>query len=242
VVYNLPDLNAELRLTGPVIADIYLNRITNWNDPRISELNPDVKLPNLPIDPVHRTDGSATTFVFTGYLCASSKDFQRLVGSGAQVEWLKGTGSKGGEGILGPVRSTKGAIGYIEYAHARQNDVPFAAVQNREGKWVMPSPKGASAAIEASLPAAEKAHGLTFSAWEAAGAQSYPITGISFVVIRRNLAYLNDKGKARAMIDFLKWSVSDAQRFAIDLDYGALGDAAQNKVLKALEAVSDERK
>ena len=238
VAYNLPDIKGELRLSGPTTAEIYLNRITNWNDAKIAELNPDMKLPDLRIVPVHRTDGSGTNYFFTKYLSNVSDDFQRLIGSGTQVEWLEGMGSKGGEGILGPVRTIKGAIGYVEYIHARQNDVPFAVIRNREGKWVHASPKGATAALEACLPQLEKGRNATLSAWDAPEDDSYPITGLSLIIVRRDLGYLKDRAKAGALIEFLKWATTDGQKLAVDLDYGTLGAGLQNEVAKLLHTIT----
>ncbi len=152
LAYNLPDVGGDMKLTGPMIAEIYMGKISKWNDPRIVDLNKDLKLPDLAITPAYRTDGSGTTFVFTNYLATQSDQYIEAVGAGKQVKWPVGQGGKGNEGVTAVVQGTKGAIGYIELNYATANKIPYAQVKNKAGKFVKASPDTVSAASEVRWP------------------------------------------------------------------------------------------
>src|SRR5579875_1282312 len=219
VAYNLPGVKSGLKLSGVVLAKIYLGTIKKWNDPAIAQLNPDLKLPDLDITVVHRSDGSGTTFIFTSYLSAISDDWKTKVGASTSVNWPTGAGGKGSEGVAGLVKQTPGGIGYFEYAYATQNNLTVVAMQNKDGKFVEPSVDGASAAAGTaanSLPADLRA---TFV--NAPGPTSYPISGFSWVVINQNQT---DQKVATSLVYLLWWVTHQGQSYSKDLQYAPLPD------------------
>jgi phosphate transport system substrate-binding protein len=212
---------AELKLTGPVLADIYMGSITKWNDPKIAALNPGKKLPNQSITVVHRADGSGTTFIFTDYLNEVSKPWADKVGKGAAVKWpaASSVGGKGNEGVAANVTRVKGSIGYVEYAYAKKNNITYLQMMNKDGQYVAPSEKTfAAAAADAdwfSVP------GMGISLVEQKGAASWPITGASFVLMYKEPA---NKNASKDVIKFFNWAFKDGQQLALDLDYVPLPD------------------
>jgi len=212
---------AELKLTGPVLADIFMGTITNWNDPKIAALNPGKKLPNQSITVVHRADGSGTTFIFTDYLNEVSKPWADKVGKGAAVKWPAGSsvGGKGNEGVAANVTRVKGSIGYVEYAYAKKNNIKYLQMMNKDGQYVAPSEKTFAAAAAGadwfSVP------GMGISLVEQKGAASWPITGASFVLMYKEPA---NKQASKDVIKFFSWAFKDGQQLALDLDYVPLPD------------------
>jgi phosphate transport system substrate-binding protein len=231
IIYNLPG-NPKLRLDGDTLAGIYLGTITNWNDPKIAALNPGVNLPNLNIIPVHRSDGSGTTFIFTDYLTAVSKPWADTIKKGTAVQWPSGVGigAKGSEGVAGQVRQLPGAIGYAELAYADQNKIPYADMKNAAGNFVSPAPDNVSAALAtATIP-----DDFRFSMVNAPGDKAYPIAGPSWILI-----YQQQKGdQGKALVDFLKWAITEGQKLSPSLDYAPLPDAVQQRELKVLDTVT----
>jgi phosphate transport system substrate-binding protein len=221
--YNLPEVQQKLKLSGDVIADIYLGKIKKWNDPRIATLNAGVTLPASDILVVHRSDGSGTTYVFTDYLAAVSPEWQRVVGRAKEVKWPTGIGAKGNEGVAGQVKQTPGSIGYMELAYAKQNNLAHASVRNAAGSFVEASiPSISAAAAGASLPPNTD---YRVSIVNAAGAGAYPISSFTWLLIYRNQA---DAEKARKLKDFLRWAYTEGEAMAGALDYGPLpGNLAQ---------------
>jgi phosphate transport system substrate-binding protein len=213
VSYNLPGVKSGLRLTGDLLAKIYLGQITKWNDPAIAQANPGVRLPNLPIAVVHRSDGSGTTFIFTAYLSAVSADWKARVGSGTAVQWPAGVGAKGSEGVAGQVQQTPGGIGYFEMAYAEENNLPLVAMQNADGQWVLPSTDGAS--VGAGQAAANMPSDLRAVFVNAPGPTSYPISGFSWVLVDAN--HVN-----QPLLDLLNWMVTSGQQYAAALYYAPL--------------------
>ncbi len=213
---------AELKLTGPVLADIFMGTISNWNDPKISALNPGKTLPNQAITVVHRADGSGTTFIFTDYLNEVSKAWAGKVGKGAAVKWPadSSVGGKGNEGVAANVTRVKGSIGYVEYAYAKKNNITYLQMMNKDGQYVAPSEKSFAAAAAGadwfSVP------GMGISLVEQKGASSWPITGASFVLMYKEPA---DKAASKDVIKFFTWAFKDGQQLALDLDYVPLPDA-----------------
>jgi phosphate transport system substrate-binding protein len=232
VAYNLPDVSGELKLDGQTIADIFLGRITSWNDPRIAGLNEGLTLPELPITSVHRTDGSGTTYVFTSYLATQSGEFRENVGAAKQVEWPGGQGGKGNEGVTQVVQQMKGSIGYIELAYAIQNKIPFATLKNKDGKFVKASPQSVSAAGAGAVSQMDKS--LAVNIWDQSGADAYPISAFTYIIVYRDLGYLKDEAKATGLVQFLTWATSDGQALASDLDYAPLARGVQAKVAEAI--------
>ena len=212
----------ELRVTGPVLADMFLGNITNWNDPKLAALNPGKKLPDQAITVVHRADGSGTTFNFTDYLNTVSKDWADKVGKGAAVKWPAPTsvGGKGNEGVAANVNRVKGSIGYVEYAYVKKNNMNFMQMQNADGKYVAPDDLTFAAAAAGadwfSVP------GMGISMVNAKGATSWPISTASFILMYKEPT---DKAAAAQALKFFDWAFLNGKKMAQDLDYVPLPDA-----------------
>lgn len=230
VGYNVPV--DGLRLDAATLTGIYLGTITNWNDPKIAKLNPGAKLPSLPIVVVHRSDGSGTSFIFTSYLAAVSPEWKSKVGAAGSVKWPTGIGAKGSEGVSGQVTTTPGAIGYFELAYSKSNNIKSALLQNAAGKFVEPSVQGAAdagAGAAAKMPADLKAVFVN-----APGATSYPIAGFSWVIVFQNQ---KDASKGKAMVDMLKYLVTQGQDSAAALYYAPLPQAVRDLDMKAIATI-----
>ena len=229
VSYNLPAVPEKgLRLTGPILADIFLGKIKRWNDPSIASLNPDLNLPNAEIIVVHRSDGSGTTFVWTEYLSKVSSEWRENIGVGKSVEWATGIGSPGNEGVANAIKGTPSTIGYVELSYALSTNMPYAFLQNSDGNFVEPSFDSIRSAIAASaslLPRGEESWSEV-SATNAAGKDSYPIASFSYLLAYKELTdnpSIN-RQKAQALVDFLSWAVTDGQQFADELGYVPLAE------------------
>ncbi len=223
VVYNLPGVQrGQLKLTPDVLADIYLKKITKWNDQRIAAANSGLSLPNADIAVVHRSDGSGTTFIFTNYLSKVSADWKDRVGFGTSVNWPGDIGGQGNEGVSGQVRQIVGAIGYVELAYAKQTNLAWAQLRNKAGSFVEPTLDATTAAADGvDLPDNTKVL-IT----DSANAKAYPISGFTWV-----LAYTNqpDAAKGRALAHYLWWAIHDGQKLASPLDYAPLSSGAVQK-------------
>ena len=219
LAYNLPEGTAALKLTPDLIAGIYMGKITMWNDKAIAAVNPGVTLPGAPILPVHRSDGSGTTNIFTTYLSAVSPQWKELVGANTAVSWPSGVGAKGNEGVAGLVRQTPGAIGYVELAYAHQNKFMVASVRNKSGAFVEPTLASTTAAVAAS--AASLAKDVRTPIANAAAADAYPIAGLTFLLVYQDM---KDASRAKVLADFIAWANHDGQELAEGLDYARLPD------------------
>jgi phosphate transport system substrate-binding protein len=217
IIYNLPGVPAGLKLSGDVIADIYLGKIKKWNDPKITALNAGRALPATAIAVAHRSDGSGTTFIFTDYLTVVSRDWAAKIGKGKSVNWPVGIGAKGNEGVAGAVKQTPGGIGYVELAYVVQNKLPYAAVQNKAGQFVEPSVDSTTAAIAGAAQALQK--DVRSSIVNQNGKAAYPIAGMTYVMVYKKQ---KDSAKGKALVDFLKWAMKDGQSMAKPLDYAPL--------------------
>jgi phosphate transport system substrate-binding protein len=220
VTYNLPAGGKDLRLRPDVIAEIFLGQITKWNDSKIAAINSGKSLPNQSIIVAHRSDGSGTTAIFTDYLKKVSKTWSVNVGSGTSVNWPAGLGGKGNEGVAGIVKQTDGAIGYVELAYAVKNNLPYALLKNKAGEFVeatFGSVSAAAAGASNNMP-----DDLRVSITDADGKDSYPISGFTWLLVYKNM---RDKEKAKAMVGFLKWAMTDGQSYAQDLYYAPLPKA-----------------
>jgi len=204
----------QLVLDGATIAQIYLGQIKSWNDPRIKNLNPTVNLPSQPITAIHRADGSGTTFVFTDFLSKVSDEFKSNVGSGTVVTWPTGTGTKGSEGIAGTVSQIKGAIGYAEFAYLKQNKLPYANMINRDGKTIAPELKSFQAAAANANWSSAPGFGIILT--NEAGAETWPITGATFILMHRKTA---DAAGSREALKFFAWAYAKGGDMAVSLDY-----------------------
>ena len=232
ITYNLPGIGGpKLKFDADTLSSIFLGQITKWNDPKIAALNPGITLPDMPIVVVHRSDGSGTTYIFTDYLSTISKDWATKVGKSVSVSWPTGVGGKGNEGVSGQVKQLPGAIGYVELAYAEQNKMPVAELKNADGKFVTPSPDSVSKAMAtATIP-----DDFRFSMVNALGEGSYPISGASWVLLYQKQG---DVKKGKALVNFLRWCVTDGQQISPRLDYAALPDNVQQRVLKLLDTVT----
>ncbi len=212
----------ELRITGPVLAEVFMGTIAKWNDPKLAALNPGKNLPNENITVVHRADGSGTTFNFTDYLSAVSKDWADRVGKGAAVKWpaASSVGGKGNEGVAANVTRVKGSIGYVEYAYVKRNNMNFLQMQNADGRYVSPDDLTFAAAAAGadwfSVP------GMGISMVNAKGAASWPISTASFILMYKEPT---DKAQSQAVLRFFDWAFKNGKQMAADLDYVALPDA-----------------
>jgi phosphate transport system substrate-binding protein len=230
-IYNLQGQRAPLRFSGTVLADIYLSKITKWNDPELAKLNPGVELPDLDILVVHRSDGSGTTYIWVDYLSKISTAWENRVGVGTSVNWPGGLAAKGNEGVAGKVSQSAGALGYVELIYARQNKIEFGAVQNREGEFVKPSLESVTAAATNALKAIPD--DLRYSLTDASGKNAYPISGTVWAVI-----YVDQPpGKGQAVVEFLRWMTHEGQDYAQALDYARLPEELIKRLEKKLDQV-----
>jgi phosphate transport system substrate-binding protein len=211
---------------------VYLGKIKKWNDPAIAKLNPGVMLPSTDIAVVHRSDGSGTTYIWVDYLAKVSPAFKSTVGVNTAVNWPAGVGGKGNEGVSGLVSQTPGSIGYVELIYALQNNISFGAVQNAAGEFIKASPAAVTAAAagaSANMPA-----DFRVSITNAPGNGAYPISSFTWLLLYANSP---DKANARVMVDFLKWAVTDGQKFATELGYAPLPDGVVKMELSAVEKI-----
>jgi phosphate transport system substrate-binding protein len=225
---NVPAvLPGQVKLTGPLLAEIYLGAVTNWSDPKIAALNPDVKLPNLPIIVVHRADTSGTSFLFTSYLAAKSPAWAQKVGASDIVQWPTGIGGKGNGGVAALVRQTPGSIGYVQFAYAAQDKLTYADLQNRDGAFVTPSTQ-AFAASAVGVDWA-KAPGNYLLLIDRPGDQTWPITGATFIRLHRKQ---DDPAKGRAVLAFFDWAYKNGDATAVQMDYAPLPAQVKEMVRK----------
>jgi phosphate transport system substrate-binding protein len=227
-VFNLDGFaKGELKVTGPVLAEMFMGKISKWNDPKLAALNPGKKLPDTVITVVHRADGSGTTFNWTDYLSSVSKDWADSVGKGAAVKWPAPTsvGGKGNEGVAANVSRTKGSLGYVEYAYAKKNNIPVMALQNKDGKFVMPGDDTfAAAAAGADWFSAP---GMGISLVNQPGASAYPVVTASFILMYKQPA---NKAESAEVLKFFDWAFKNGKQMAADLDYVALPDSLTNQI------------
>ena len=229
VTYNLPG-QPKLKLDGTVIADIFLGKITKWNDARLSKLNPGVKLPDTDVVVVHRSDGSGTTYIFTDYLSTVSKDWETAVGRNTSVKWPAGLGAKGNEGVAGQVKQLPGTIGYVELAYAHQNKLPFADLKNATGNFVTASLESVTEA----LATAKIPEDFRFSMVNAPGDKAYPIAGATWLLVYEQQ---KDAAKGRKLVEFLNWSMTKGEDMAASLDYAPLPSSLKEHVLARIKTI-----
>ena len=209
----------QIRFTGPLLADIYLGKIKNWNDPAIAKINPDLKLPAAAISVVHRSDGSGTTFNWVNYLSKVSPEWKDKVGEGTAVEWPVGIGGKGNEGVAAFVKQTKNSIGYVEYAYVLQNKMSYGLVQNKVGKFIKPDASSFQAAAMSANWGDAKDFYLIMT--DAPGEASYPVAATVFIIMYK---HPKDPARTNTAIDFFKWALDNGQKQANELDYVPLPD------------------
>jgi phosphate transport system substrate-binding protein len=230
--YNVPGVE-KLKLTPEALAGIFLGKVQMWNDPLIGKENPGVKLPAAAIVPVHRSDGSGTSFVFTDYLSKVSLEWEKTVGRGTSVNWPVGIGGKGNEGVTGLVKQTPNSIGYVELVYALQNKLPYGDVRNRAGRYVTPTLESVTAA--ASSAAAKMPEDFRVSITDPASADAYPISSFTWLLIPTRIP---DKDKGAAIKSFLSWMLTDGQTMAAPLNYAPLPPAVVEMEKKALDRIT----
>ena len=217
----------ELRITGPVMAEVFMGNITKWNDAKLTALNPGKALPDLAITVVHRADGSGTTFNWTDYLATVSPEWLQRVGRGAAVKWPAQTsvGGKGNEGVAANVSRTRGAIGYVEYAYVKKNNMTFLQLQNKAGRWVSPDDLTFAAAADGadwfSIP------GMGLSIVDQRNPNAWPVSSASFIIMYKEPA---DKKASQEVLKFFDWAFKNGKKDAIDLDYVPLPDALTKQI------------
>lgn len=214
--YNVPGITGEVKFTPDVLANIFLGRISNWNDAAIAKANPGLKFPNQEIIVVHRSDGSGTTFIWTDYLSKISADWKSQVGSGTSVKWPKGLGGKGNEGVAGSIRQLSGSIGYVELIYALQNKITYGSVQNAAGNFLKASLEGVTAAA-ASVP--KMPADFRVSITNAPGKDAYSISSFTWLLIP---AQSKDPARGKILADFLNWMLTDGQKITSELSYAPL--------------------
>jgi phosphate transport system substrate-binding protein len=229
VAYNLPG-NPSLKLDSDAIAGIFLGTIKKWNDPKLTALNPEAKLPNMDLVVVHRSDGSGTTYIWTDYLSKISAEWKQKVGTNTSVNWPTGLGGKGNEGVAGQIKQTPGAVGYVELIYAIQNKMPYADVKNLSGNFV----KASLESITAALAAAEVPDDFRFSMTNALGPDSYPIAGATWLLVYEQQ---KDPAKGKKLVEFLKWALTKGEAMAKELSYAPLPDALRDRVLKRVDEI-----
>lgn len=231
-VYNIEGVSAELRFTGPVLADIFMGKITKWNDPAIAKLNPGVRLPGADIVVVHRSDGSGTTYIFADYLAKVSPEWKKRVGVNTALNWPVGLGGKGNPGVAGLVKQTPGAIGYVELIYALQNHIDYGAVQNAAGKFLRATIDGVTAAAAGAASAMPADFRVSIT--NAPGDGAYPISSFTWMLFYANP---KDKASAKTMVEFMKWALTDGQKFTKDLGYAPLPASVVRLEMDALKKI-----
>ncbi|HKS26019.1 MAG TPA: phosphate ABC transporter substrate-binding protein PstS [Thermoanaerobaculia bacterium] len=231
-VYNVPGISAQLKFTGRTLADIYLGKITKWNDPAIRATNPGVELPGDEITVVHRSDGSGTSYIWCDYLAKVSPEYRQKVGVATSVNWPAGVGGKGNEGVAGLVKQTPGSIGYVELIYALQNKISYAAVQNAAGEWVTATTETVSNA--AAVAAKNMPKDFRVSITNAPGNGVYPISSFTWLLVQESP---KDVQRSRIVVDFIRWALGDGQRYATQLGYAPLPREVVALELEALKRV-----
>jgi phosphate transport system substrate-binding protein len=229
MISNLPG-NPSVKFDGDTIAAIYLGQVKKWNDPKLTALNPGVKLPDQDIVVVHRSDGSGTTYIFTDYLSKVSAEWKQKVGNNTSVNWPTGIGGKGNEGVSGQVKQTPGAIGYVELIYAIQNKMPYADVKNAAGQFIKPTIESVTAALAtANIP-----DDFRFSMTNAPGKDAYPICGATWLLVYEQQ---KDPAKGKKLVEFLKWATTKGEGMAKTLEYAPLPENVQQRVLKRIDEI-----
>ncbi|MFH1390034.1 MAG: phosphate ABC transporter substrate-binding protein PstS [Candidatus Margulisiibacteriota bacterium] len=240
VSYNLQEAT-KLKLDPETLAKIFMGKIKKWNDPAIAALNPGVRLPAKSVLVAHRSDGSGTTHIFTSYLAKVSTAWAAEVGAGSAVSWPTGIGGKGNAGVAGVIKGNEGAIGYVELSYAISNDLPVAALKNRSGSYVVPSLQSTTAAASGAISSAKISKQVAGGDYRldltnAPGAGSYPIVGMTWILVKQKI---NDAEKGEALKKYLKWGLSDGQKYASSLLYAPLPESMSDKVLKTIDKINE---
>src|SRR3989475_1530588 len=233
--YNLPDVTQPVHFSPDVLADIFLGKVTKWNDARLASINPGVTLPNQDIIVVHRSDGSGTSFVWTDYLSKVSPEWAQRVGKGPSVSWPVGLGGRGNEGVAATVRQTPGAIGYIELGYALINKMPFAVLKNQSGNWITASLESVTAAAAGGMKDMGPNTDFRVSITNSPGAQAYPAASFTWLLVHKTFS---DTAKARSLVQFIWWAETDGQAKAPELGYSPLPQELRPWIQARLKTVT----
>ena len=234
-IYNVPGLSADLKFTGPLLADIFLGKVTKWNDPAIAKVNEGVSLPATDIVVVHRSEGSGTTYILADYLAKVSPEWKTKVGVNASLNWPTGVGAKGSDGVTGQVKQTPGALGYTELTYALTNKISYGPVGNAGGKFVKASTESVTTA--AASAATKMPADFRVSITNAPGDGAYPIASFTWILLYENPA---DKAQAKTMVEFMTWALNEGQKFAPDMGYAPLPKAVVDLELAALKKIKTQ--
>ncbi len=235
VAYNVPGLTQPIKLTPSLVADIFSGKITKWNDSRIAAANSGLKLPATDLLVVHRSEGSGTTYIFSDYLASVSPSWKASPGKGKELQWPVGLGAKGNDGVAAQLKSTPGAIGYVELAYAKHENLSTALLQNAAGKFVAPSEEAATSAVQSAAAALPANTDYRISIVNSPGADSYPITSLTWLLVYH---HQTDAAKSKKLTDFIRWALQNGGADASTLDYAPLPKPLIDKLLMRLDSVS----
>ena len=231
--YNLPG-NPKIRLSGAMIADIYMGKIKRWRDPRILALNPGEKIQDLMIAVIYRSDGSGTTHIFADYMAKVSPAWKKRIGVGKSLNWPTGLGGKGNPGVAGLIQQIPGSLGYVELVYTLQNKMPIAAIKNKNGNFILPNLGSVTAAIPRNLP-----DDLRFIMTDTDAQYGYPIASFTWIIVYKEQAYRNKtKSQSKALKDLLKWTIADGQSYALPLGYAPLSEKAVEKATVLIDSLT----
>jgi phosphate transport system substrate-binding protein len=238
LTYNIPGIPQGMKLTGELISQIFLGKVQKWNDPALTQLNPELKSIDLPIIVTRRSDGSGTTHVFTDYLSQVSPEWKQRVGTGAAVNWPTGLGGKGNEGVTGMIKQTPGAIGYVELVYAEKNSLPYAAIQNRAKNFILPSVESIQAAAESKLKSIPE--DLRISITDPDGKKSYPISSFTYLIVYQHMPQSEGAAgsKGEKLKAFLHWAMTAGQKYAPPLHYAPLPQPMIQKVETKIKTIT----
>ncbi len=233
ITYNLPGVPG-ISLTPDLVADVFLGKVTKWNDPRIVAINKGAKIPDMPITVVHRSDGSGTTNIFSDYLAKVSKEWKEKVGTGTSLNWPTGLGAKGNPGVAGLVSQTPGSAGYVELIYALQNKMPYAAVRNKKGTFVRPTLQSTSTAMNVSLP-----DDMKVSLTDTDAPDGYPLAGLTWILVYKEQAYRgHSEAKAKELVRLLRWMTHEGQKYAEPMQYAPLSKKAVEKAEALIKSIT----
>jgi len=233
LTYNLPG-NPQLKFTPDVIGDLFLGKIGKWNDRRLSDINPGVKLPDMNVTVVHRSDGSGTTFIFSDYLSKVSREWKEKVGAGPSLNWPAGLGGKGNPGVAGLVKQTPGSIGYVELIYALQNKMPYGTVKNKKGNFVTATLAATSKAADINLP-----DDMKVSLTDTDAPEGYPISGFTWILVYKDQGYRDrSEEKAKELVKLLWWMTHEGQKYTEPLEYAPLSKRAVGKAEKLIKSIT----
>ncbi len=235
ISYNLPEVTQPLKLTGPLVAEIFLGKITKWNDSRIAAINAGVKLPASDILVVHRSEGSGTTFIFSDYLSSVSPAWKNGPGKGKDLKWPVGLGGQGNEGVAGQIKQTPGSIGYLELAYVKQNKLSAALLQNADGQFVAPTADAATSAAEGAVAKLPANTDYRVSIVNSPGATTYPIVSFTWLLVYKNEP---NAEKAKKLADFLRWALHDGEAEAASLEYAPLPQSLVTRLTSRIDSIA----